>query len=362
MKCFATTNSLQITPTGQVQPCCKFKQAFGGMEKLDDYFALPELVELQQRHHQGDYTKNCNSCLINEQNGRQSRRQMYERIGLGATDFFLDVSMGNYCNLACRMCGPENSTKWQKPHSFLVNHGLEKAQNYKHHMLDKTDISNIVDILRAQTGRVIIEIKGGEPFIMPISQEFFTALATCANSFNFEIWMTSNLTVVPDWWYDLSKEFGVVEFNTSIDGLGHFYKYIRDENQSSENLFMNILELQQLNNHRIRFNIVVQNLNMNNLADLYDRCYFFVGNEKDITLIPLQDPAYYRPNIFPDNQKAAVLDDLEQSEIVNNREFLGIVNYFSQPCDPELWERFINISSALDKHRGQSLCSVMNVT
>lgn len=363
MKCFATTNSVQITAHGKIQPCCKFKTPLGDVSQLDDYFTLPALLELHTAHNAGNWTKNCISCQRNEERGTQSRRKMYEIIGLEGDDFFLDVSMGNYCNLACRMCNSENSTSWFVEHDKLADRNLLLPRKNKAFTLTDDNIAAIINIVKAQTGKVIIEVKGGEPLLMPMAFKFFSALAECVNSVNMEIWMTSNLTRIPSWWLDLSGEFKSVQFNVSIDGLGVFYNYIRGANYDSTTILSQVETLRHFcNNHRLRFNIVVQNLNMNNLAELYDTCLRYVNGQEDITLIPLNDPAYYQPNVFPDDQKPAVLAMLAGSEIVNNRDYVGIVDYFMQPCPADTWQQFLKISKALDEMRGQDLCSVMKVT
>jgi len=356
MKCFATTNSVQITPQGNLQPCCKFKNSLGSIEQLDDYFELPGLADLQTAHDQGEWTRNCSSCQRSEARGLQSRRELYNIIGLGAEDFFLDVSMGNYCNLKCRMCGPENSTKWKADHDKLVKLGLVEPVDVKNFMLSETDVKNIVDIVRAQTGRVVIEIKGGEPLLMPISKHFFIALSECTNSINFEIWLTTNLTLVPDWFIEVATQFKRIELNVSVDGTDLTYDYIRGPHANSQMIFNHADYLGLLKPFELRFNIVVQNLNVENLSYLYDSCFRRVGDEKFITLIPLQEPAYYRPNVYPDKDKTLMVSEWSKSNMTGHRDFESIVDYFMEPCDPDLYRRFHQITDALDKIRGQDKC------
>jgi molybdenum cofactor biosynthesis enzyme MoaA len=362
MKCFATTNSLQITAQGNLQPCCKFKKPLGDINVLDDYFTLESLTDLKSQHTNDVWTNNCKDCMNNEKVGLQSRREMYGIIGLTDADFFLDISMGNYCNLKCRMCGPENSTQWRSDFTALVDKGLVPDERYTNFSLTKEQVDHIIAILETKSGRIIIEVKGGEPLLMPISQYFFEQLAACKNADQFTIWMTSNLTKIPDWWYTISAQLQQIEFNVSMDGVGEYYNYIRGTRSSSLDVIKNASLLNKLDNHRLRFNIVVQNLNMNNLAELYDACIDIVDNETDISLIPLRNPSYYQPNVFPDHQKKQVVAKMSTSKIVDNRDYNSIVDYFMQPCDQQKWQQFLAISNTLDELRGQNLCSVLTVT
>src|SRR6056297_2507774 len=97
MKCFATTNSITIGPTGKVSPCCKYKGDYG---HLDSYKNVSDInfEDLTNELAQGKWRPECKSCMIDERNNMSSRRQRYET---RFTDdaFLLDISLGNYCNL-----------------------------------------------------------------------------------------------------------------------------------------------------------------------------------------------------------------------------------------------------------------------
>jgi hypothetical protein len=95
---------------------------------------------------------------------------------------------------------------------------------------------------------------------------------------------------------------------------------------------------------------------------LYDTCIDIVDNETDISLIPLRNPVYYQPNVFPDEQKKQLVLQMSASKIVHNRDYGSIVDYFMQPCDHQKWLQFLAISNEIDALRGQNLCTVLTVT
>lgn len=359
IRCFAVKNSLQILPQGGMQPCCKFRKAVTTIDNssTSDYFALPVLSELQQSHDQGDWTSNCTRCKQDEDLGSRSRRQMYDNIGLTAGDFFLDISMSNHCNLACRMCSVEYSTKWTADSQALYDAGLSTKKDATVHTLTTQDIDDLTALLETKPGRVVVEVKGGEPLLMPISQYFFESLANCSNSATFEIWVTSNTTRIPNWWATVAAKFNKIRFHVSVDGTDETYQYIRG-GHSYAGIKKNIKKL-AADNTTILFNVVVQNLNIENLADLYDDLLTYVDVPKDINLLILRSPEHYQVNIYPDHAKQELIDHLQSRNLANHPTFNSIILLFDQPCDANKWNKFLKISTFLDNRRGQDICSVI---
>lgn len=363
IKCFAVNNSFQLTPQGDIQPCCKFREPFSKLSSyatVEDIFNDSELDDLRANHAQGEWTSNCRRCKEDEELGSQSRRKMYDRLGLVAgKDFFLDISLGNFCNLKCRMCGPGNSTQWKKDHLALVDVGLTTDEDTTAHIVTARQIDMICKFLTTKSGRVIIEVKGGEILITPTSKYFFEQLSQCPNAKNFELWLTTNGTRIPIWYKDTMSKFNLVQCFVSIDGTGATYNYIRGNKYSFEDIMTNTRRLQNMTNHDIKFNVVVQNLNIENLPDLGASL-----NEisSEIMLIVLRSPKYYQVNVFPEERKEAVISDLENSILKDHEVLPHIISLMRQPCPPNMWSKFLKISTKLDELRGQNLFSVMEGT
>ena len=112
--CFATKNSIAIGPNLDIRPCCRYTKNFGF---LNDYDNLSDIMNgedynnLHESLSNGEWFDGCGSCKFAEENGIRSRRQSYvERFQ--ENDFLLDIALGNYCNLKCRMCNEDLSTSW----------------------------------------------------------------------------------------------------------------------------------------------------------------------------------------------------------------------------------------------------------
>ena len=71
------------------------------------------MQDLRQRLLSNQTEKGCQICHLNDSNG--SMRAHYNRKYGYVTEpklKWLDLSIGNHCNLKCRMCSSHNSTKW----------------------------------------------------------------------------------------------------------------------------------------------------------------------------------------------------------------------------------------------------------
>ena len=174
IKCWATENSVQIDPQGFVRPCCKFEGNFG---KFEDYDSIDSILNgkdyslLRKRHSLGNITQACWRCKDSEDRGYRSRRQSYED-RYSDNDFQLDISPGLYCNLKCRMCGPVNSTGWFNDNNKLYELGLHGRHSSKYNVysMPQYDVDKIVNFIESNTKNIDIELKGGEPLMLPATE------------------------------------------------------------------------------------------------------------------------------------------------------------------------------------------------
>lgn len=359
--CFATRNSFQVDAQGKVSPCCKFKGNYSHIDEyqtVGDIFSDPRLSALRENHRQDIWTKSCVRCEQDEASQKQSRKQMYEVIGLSNDDFFVDVSLGNYCNLKCRMCSPENSSQWVSDYNALIAEGLVSAVKYTNYLMSEHTIEMIASFIDTVKGRIVIEVKGGEPLLMPNSQSFFVRLSECVNSKNIEIWIASNGTKIPDWFSDCINRFKKVELSISVDGSGKVYNYIRGSKHSYEDILLNSANLSNIENVVLRFNVVVQNLNIKNVADLYDDLFSIVKSHNRITLIVLRFPEYYQSNIYPDSEKKPIYTSWADRTIKYNPSYNAMANVFLMPNDEVQWKAFQKITEVLDSRRHQDISEI----
>ena len=126
--CFAAHNSFWIDPQGHVRPCARYKEKMDHITTFNSFSDIVNskgYVEIRQSHSKDQWPSGCFRCKEDEEKNLHSKRQFYQDIELKQPDdFMIDISMGNYCNLKCRMCGPNNSTSWNSDFKFLVDNNI----------------------------------------------------------------------------------------------------------------------------------------------------------------------------------------------------------------------------------------------
>ena len=147
--------SLEATTVGTVRPCClandelvdnagnKFNLAtanFNGIQNSDS------MKKLRQEFIEGGQPQTCSKCWREESVGRTSKRMhTLDRLKhmLPAQDWtadakplmFLDLKLGNICNLKCRICGSWSSSTIATEELQHLQPNEHKKDNYHYHML-----------------------------------------------------------------------------------------------------------------------------------------------------------------------------------------------------------------------------------
>lgn len=124
--CRAAFDNLHIAIGGDAKPCCEFKGTLGNVKEnsIEEIWHAKSVNDLRSKMLRGERDKRCWKCWEAEDAGSNSLRSMYNAGGPIVTDSGitapslasalprkLDLRFSNLCNLSCRTCGPECSTK-----------------------------------------------------------------------------------------------------------------------------------------------------------------------------------------------------------------------------------------------------------
>jgi MoaA/NifB/PqqE/SkfB family radical SAM enzyme len=342
--CFATKNSIAIGPNLDIRPCCRYNEKYG---LLSDYNSIADIMngkDYTQLHNSlsnGKWDSGCGTCEFAEANGIRSRRMSYvERFQ--DEDFLLDLALGNYCNLKCRMCSEDLSTSW---FADAVKLGRPKPKVWQ---VTREQIDSIIDFVSDKKS-LFIELKGGEPLLNPQCQYFFEKLKTL--DIPVKIIVTSNGTDTPDWFLDACQKFDI-DYQISVDGMYDAYEYVRgDRTFTWEQCANRIQELEE-SVDKLSYNYVVQNLTVHHMLDFTQ----FVN--KSINWIMLDNPKYLACNVIPERSKPEIIEKIEKIEKISKNDFTklpGFVNMIRNKCSNQTYLEFMIVSKKLDSLRGQSL-------
>lgn len=361
MKCFASTNGFWIDPQGYTRPCARNKERSAHITEFSDFSNI-KFTNITSKLENNIFPDSCFRCKLDEDRGIRSKRQYYDIVPMVAPDdFMIDISMGNFCNLKCRMCNPRNSTQWYKEHAELVAKNLiEAKEDNKGYQLTNNDIDKLISFISTVKGNVFIELKGGEPLIMPETEQLVNRLVELKNANKITLLLVTNGTVVPDWIVAAASIIKDLQLIVSIDGVSNTFNYIRGSNNFSyEDCISNANKFAKLPNVNLRFNVTVQNLNIHELHLIH----------QDLTKI--SDKINYITLMLPEylcvNNLSSVFKDKIYKEYLKNRDVFGtyvdkldkIYNLMLQDSTPELYKQFLEVTDYLDTSRQQNIDTVI---
>ncbi len=251
--CIIPWVSLETTAMGQVKVCCIateeiVKEDGSGFDltkdTLSQAFNTKFVQDLRKQLLNGEKPKHCNQCWEQERAGMTSKRQYStlkmknECSDIDWTDLepkkikFLDLKLGNICNLKCRICGSWSSSRWADE-EIKYTPGIDKTQLHAYQLLKKgswprTSDSNFWQNLREILPDIeFMEFTGGEPFMIKEHFDLLKYAVEQGYSKNIDIHYNTNGTVDPneDSW--VWQHFKSVQIAFSIDNVGDRFEYER---------------------------------------------------------------------------------------------------------------------------------------
>jgi MoaA/NifB/PqqE/SkfB family radical SAM enzyme len=253
-------------------PCCLWKSKETHTD-IKTFWNTKELVDLREDFLNGKRPSGCEVCWKNEDAGIKSMRQAVnegrlERYKSRMNNTMLYVApaqvkftVGKECNLSCRMCLPQWSSRVQK-----VWEALGRKP-------DPDDDQLTVDpeyILEHRKDIHYLDILGGEPFFHKRTKDLLKELISTNDSEHITVHITTNATRIDLDTINLLKQFEDAVLSISIDGVGKLQEYIRpgcDWEQLKSNIDL-------LRTHNISLQAVstIGVLNILGLQELEDWC------------------------------------------------------------------------------------------
>ena len=268
----------------------------------------------------------CERCFKEEAVGMFSAREYYTDLypildeavkntnDDGSTNHriqYIDLRLGNLCNLRCRMCNPYTSKKLVKE-SLELNLISKSTAKFLHTF--EYDNKNLWNFLNKYLEEIdTIYLTGGEPTLIT---EQFVLLSRCIEknlAKNITLKYNTNITNIPNKFFDYWKEFKIVKLNCSVDGVGRVNEYIRnpsDWRAIDKNLQKIEKYLIEHPNWRSQIHTTVQIYNITHLIDLFEyfRSYKRIVNFPTLNI--LNTPPYFCVKALPASLKAVISNEL----------------------------------------------------
>ena len=314
-----------VTPN-IVSPCC----AYTGNIKLnskEQYWNSDQLKNIQKNMLDNVRDTGCDICWKKEDRGYSSLRQHSNQIYKDHVEdikqnkkadhpFYIDLRLGNLCNLKCRMCISEWSS--QIAGEILDNPNEDWIDTPTQKVIELDDDTwELLEQWLPHVRRVFMT--GGEPTIIKRNLDYINKIVASGRSKDVELIFTTNATNINQKFIEISKEFKSVSYNVSIDAVGNLAKYIRypSDWNTIENNLKNIKQ-------GVSFNTTIQWLNMTRLNEIFDyieNCGIAFGG---IWFQLVTNPHYLDPINAPRFMKEKCITDIDN---FLNRPFLNAEKY-----------------------------------
>jgi len=376
--------SMETSPTGTVRPCClaedEIKDENGVPFELantafSDIQNSEHMQNLRQQFLDGKKPNTCQKCWNEEDSGRTSKRMhTLDRLKDMISDditwtteteplMFLDLKLGNICNLKCRICGSWSSSAFATEELKHMPRE-EKKSSFQYMMLKKgawpREKTEFWDELESILGQIrYIEFTGGEPFMIGEHFDLLKKLVDNGISSQVEIHYNTNGTHFPEHAIDIWKSFKHVEVAFSIDDVGERFEYQRTNAVWNE-VHDNIAKFKQL-----RDNVDNMSLQVCSTVNAYN-VYYLSGlahwiDEQDFDFIywnMLHEPSYLSVSRLPSNAKSAAIGALNGADVssFHKKEFEHIIDFISNGETTDGKELLENIET-LDNRRDANLAA-----
>ena len=428
--CYFAMHSFSIHAHGKARMCCVGKddsQAYlkGENNLIDlrqvlrrkhtvednigDFVNNPTLTNIRKEMLEGTRPEACKRCWNLEDNGIQSFRQIQN---ITYKDFinqdlsnvsedgkidieeikYLDITLGNVCNLKCRTCNPWASHRWIEEGPVLPYIDWSRHA-YATGRLSSDDPWFIKAFKDGFFDKVLpnvnaINFLGGEPLVVKEHYDWLEYIVERGWSKNIKLFYNTNGTTLPKRLLDIWQEFQCINLGLSIDAIGDLSYYVRHPSKWHviENNIKKLAEYaKEHKNVFVQTHVTLSSINLHDLPNIIDWCRKnydtwhyqysdgrrYWGNYGYQNCLPhfniVEYPYYFHIRHLPDEIKLELSEmidrqyekvtqwDLKEWEKIFANNLLGIKSTLNLDRDETEWMKFIENTKASDKFRDVSI-------
>lgn len=332
--------SLEASPIGTVRPCClaldEITDDKGNKYRLKDT-PLAEIqnsqymTDLRQEFLDGNKPQTCRRCWQEERAGRTSKRMhtldRLKHMGIEPTWtadakplMFLDLKLGNICNLKCRICGSWSSSQYAAE-EIKYNRKEDTRGSFAYQMLREGAWPRESEEFWANLEHHLkdvryIEFTGGEPFMIKEHFQLLQRLVELGYASQIEIHYNTNGTQWPEEAEAVWQHFKHVEIAFSIDDVEQRFEYQRSNALWTE-VVENLAKFKQLRARNK--NITLQScctINIFNVYYLETVANWIVAQGFDFNYWNMMHDAYYFSiATLPTPAKTVIAERLRSADV-----------------------------------------------
>jgi len=252
--CMLPWISIETSPVGTARPCCLAREEITNSngdkfdlnkDNLETIYHSEYMQRLRRQFRAGEQPETCKLCWDEESAGRTSKRmnsrirlkELYHEVDWDNDNpdqlWFLDLKLGNICNLKCRICGSWSSSKWAAEELEYMPKDFDKKQHIAYQWLKQgawprnPDTNFWENLKRLLPNIKYLEFTGGEPFLIQEHIELLKYAVAQGYSKNIDIHYNTNATQWPQDLVEIWRDFGRVDVAFSIDNVKDRFEYER---------------------------------------------------------------------------------------------------------------------------------------
>jgi len=308
----------------------------------------------------------CERCFREEDSGVRSARQAwnekfmfdYEAVETPELNVqYIDIRLGNLCNLKCRMCNPYASNQWVDEWHLVEQQLTDTEVKRLSSMNWPNDDAVAVNLLKLANTIDEIYLTGGEPTLALSQYKLFDKLIELDLAKNITLKYNTNCTNLPKKLVDYWQHFKKIKINASVDAYGDLNRYIRYPtgwNLVEKNL-AKFVEMSTQGKIDLQVHCTVQMYNVLQLDKLFD--YLESMDVTDIHLNILDHPDYLNVRVLPADLKKLVSERLEPYLHIKRTQ--SLIDYMNAEDWNHMWDNFVKYTDSLDKSRVENLSELV---
>jgi MoaA/NifB/PqqE/SkfB family radical SAM enzyme len=377
--CMLPWISIETSPIGTARPCCLAKDEITKSDgskytlrenTLEEIYHSDYMQDLRKNFLAGNKPVTCQRCWDEEAAGRTSKRinsrirlkEYYNSVDFQNTNpnqlWFIDLKLGNICNLKCRICGSWSSSKWAKEEIDYIPELLDRKTHLAYTYLKDGAWPRESEVFWDNLKTLLPNIKyfeftGGEPFLIEQHFELLRYAVEQGYSKNIEIHYNTNGTVFPEQ-ADLWENFKHVEIAFSIDNVGARFEYERYGADWNE-VQANIAKFTAMRSNKISTQLCTT-MNIQNVYYLPELCDWISTQIFDhVYFNMLHDPWHMCISYMTTAAKELVINRLTTYDFSpkHRAEVLRIVQFIKNGSESD-GQEFLRKMQITDEYREQS--------
>lgn len=285
---------------------------------------------------------------------------------------YVDLRLGNLCNLRCRMCNPYASSQWVDEWESLNPGALSPEEAKRLSSMNWFESDAFVRALEPHLENIDqVYLTGGEPTLATGQYRLLERLIERGLAGQVILKYNTNVTNIPQKLLDYWPKFKKVRLNLSVDAMGELDRYIRyPSNWKAIDKNLKALDALGLEHRNLIMTVhtTVQAYNVTRMTDLLNYMLSFKSIRRFPYLNILNHPEWLNIRVLPIALKQEAAQKLRNwrdanGSTIEEQSYLAKLEQMIAYMEAEDWGHllpmFFEKTDVMDTNREERLANVL---